>query len=403
MTSSSLLDRMVGKANESYVYVNGTKCKSLIDSGSMVSTICETLLRSLHPVPDIRTLDDFILSVRAAEGSHLPYLGYAEIDIRVPFHTESMLVPLLVVPETEYNISVPVVIGTNILRPVKSTLSCDSQSNIPRVWDNAFSAIDASVVSVVKSTNKRPIKVNPMSVMTVSGLCKSNSGLQTAVTECYDDRQDSLGVCPRVVNLKSSGKSRIPVRIYNMTAKVVYLKPRSVLCGLSEVNVMRHADLVGTDNTVDSENKESDTGKILEKLGIELSNLTPEIKGKLETLICKWKSVFSTGPTDLGFTTLIEHEIHLTDDVPFRQPYRRIPPSMFDEVREHIREMLDAGVIRESSSPYSSNVVLVRKPDGSLRFCIDFRTLNKRTIRDAYALPRINDTLDCLSGAKCFS
>ena len=65
--------------------------------------------------------------------------------------------------------------------------------------------------------------------------------------------------------------------------------------------------------------------------------------------------------------------------------------------------MLDAGAIRESESPYSSNVVLVRKKDGSLRFCIDFRKLNSRTIRDSYNLPRIDDTIDMLIGAKYFT
>ena len=65
--------------------------------------------------------------------------------------------------------------------------------------------------------------------------------------------------------------------------------------------------------------------------------------------------------------------------------------------------MLDDAAIRPSKSPYSSNVVLLRKKDGSLRFCIDFRTLNSRTIKDAYTLPRIDDTIDTLIGVKYFS
>ena len=113
--------------------------------------------------------------------------------------------------------------------------------------------------------------------------------------------------------------------------------------------------------------------------------------------------MFSTGPTDLGYTRLVEHEINLTDDKPYREPYRRIPPSMFDEVREHLREMLEIGAIRESSSPYSSNLVLVRKYDGSLPLCIDYRGVNRKTIKDAHSLPRIEDTLDCLSGARFFT
>jgi hypothetical protein len=65
--------------------------------------------------------------------------------------------------------------------------------------------------------------------------------------------------------------------------------------------------------------------------------------------------------------------------------------------------MLNLGVIRRSHSPFSSNIVLVKKSDGKLRFCIDLRQLNNRTIKDSYALPRIDETLDTLSGAKWFS
>jgi flagellar biosynthesis protein FliP len=64
---------------------------------------------------------------------------------------------------------------------------------------------------------------------------------------------------------------------------------------------------------------------VILKLDIDLKHLTPSTKGKLQDLICKWKAVFSTGPTDLGYTRLVEHEINLTDDKPYREPYRKIP------------------------------------------------------------------------------
>ena len=76
---------------------------------------------------------------------------------------------------------------------------------------------------------------------------------------------------------------------------------------------------------------------------------------------------------------------------------------MIEEVRQALKDMLDVGVIRKSSSPYCSIVVLCRKSDGSLRFCIDLRKLNSRTIKDAYTLPKIEDTLDRLVGAKYFN
>ena len=124
---------------------------------------------------------------------------------------------------------------------------------------------------------------------------------------------------------------------------------------------------------------------------------------KAERLLNNWSDIFSTGPTDLGKTDLVKHKINLTDNTPFKEPYRRIPPSVYEEVRVHLKEMLEADAIRPSESSFSSNVVLVRKKDGSLRFCIDFRKLNSRTIRDAYNLPRIQDTIDSLTGSKYFS
>ena len=91
------------------------------------------------------------------------------------------------------------------------------------------------------------------------------------------------------------------------------------------------------------------------------------------------------------------------DDKPFKERYRRIPPQQFEEVRKHLEEMVNIGAIRKSQSPWASAIVLVRKKDGSLRFCIDLRKLNERTIKDAYSLPQIEESLDCLNGAQIFS
>ena len=73
--------------------------------------------------------------------------------------------------------------------------------------------------------------------------------------------------------------------------------------------------------------------------------------------------------------------------MPFKDTYRRIPLGLYQEVSQHLKEMTEADAIRSSESPYSSNVVLERKKDGSLRFCIDFWKLNNQTVNDAYNLP----------------
>ena len=106
---------------------------------------------------------------------------------------------------------------------------------------------------------------------------------------------------------------------------------------------------------------------------------------------------------DLGYTEAVKHRIPVTSEVPIAQPYRRIPPSQFEDVRQHIQELADKGVIRPSSSPYASPIVIVRKKDGSIRLCVDYRKLNAITRRDAFPLPRIDETLDAIGGASFFS
>ncbi len=99
----------------------------------------------------------------------------------------------------------------------------------------------------------------------------------------------------------------------------------------------------------------------------------------------------------------MEQRIPLVDPVPFRMPYRRIPTGQFQEVRQHIGDLQKAGVIHQSQSPYASPIVIVRKKDGQIRLCVDYRKLNSKTVRDAFPLPRIEEALDAPGKAKYFS
>ena len=125
----------------------------------------------------------------------------------------------------------------------------------------------------------------------------------------------------------------------------------------------------------------------------------PEQQAKLDELLAKYKDMFVTDDDELGYTETVKHKIFTTDDIPVNQPFRRIPPGRYQEAKEHIQKLLSQGIIRESHSPYSSPIVLVRKKNGSLRMCVDYRKLNAKTVKDAYPLPRIEESFDALQGA----
>ena len=139
------------------------------------------------------------------------------------------------------------------------------------------------------------------------------------------------------------------------------------------------------------------------KLGEGTAEWTEEQRQRVKSVIEKYSFLFVMNSLDLGRMDLIKHHIKLKDYTPIKDRYQRIPPHQYEEVRKHLKEMLDIGAIRRSNSPWASPVVLVSKKDGSLRFCIDLRKLNARTVKDAYSLPHIEDALDSLNGACIFT
>ena len=129
----------------------------------------------------------------------------------------------------------------------------------------------------------------------------------------------------------------------------------------------------------------------------------PELALKFEQMLMEHHNIFSLEQNEIGCTDTAEHVIKLLDTEPFKERFRRIAPPLVKEVREHIQEMLDGGVICPSQSPWCNAAVLVRKKDGGLRFCIDFRQQNSRTKKDAYPLPQMQETMESMVGAQFFS
>ena len=93
----------------------------------------------------------------------------------------------------------------------------------------------------------------------------------------------------------------------------------------------------------------------------------------------------------------------MTDDTPFKEQFRCIPPPLVEEIRNHLKEMLESGTIRPSQSAWCNGMVLVRKKNNSLCLCIDFHHLNTQPKKDSYPLPRIQEVLESLGGTGHFS
>ena len=202
------------------------------------------------------------------------------------------------------------------------------------------------------------------------------------------------------------------VEVTNSVERDITLKPRTIIGHVSEVVLHRKPmeDLcfkkIGEDELwidcrevgITTPTKEGMAG-----CKVELGHLSPDYQQSVRQLLDKHHAVFAEDDEDLGCTNTVKHHITTTDQLPVRLPYRRIPPTQLEEVKEHIRQLKRRGIVRDSASSYASQLVLVRKKNGKLRLCVDYRQLNNKTIKDAYPLPRIEESLDSLTRACYFS
>ena len=341
----------------------------------------------------------------------------------------------LVVPDSNYTRRVPISIGTVHIERCLQLLKEGEITKLPDSWERAIfpkhilkkdKIIDPDFnLESVEGKIKLPKRVvlKPFETVLVSGI--SGSKLHRKRVNVMIDRvEGSLGDDVVPVNSYSilyPGSSRAKMALRNMTPREIVLKAKTCVARMAAANVVPHMlapKIVG--DSKDKAQKKPVGGKGEE---VKLAPLSPEqqekLKSKLdltgindwsqedkkavEELFQEYGGLFALDKNDLGHTTKVKHKIKLNDYTPFKERYRRVPPHLYEEVRKHLKEMVEIGAIRKLNSPWASAVVLVRKKDGSLRFCIDLRHLNNRTIKDAYSLPRIEETLDCLNGAKIFT
>ena len=227
------------------------------------------------------------------------------------------------------------------------------------------------------------------------------------------------------------GSSRVSVGIRNISCQRITIPAKTIIAKVAAANVIPHSYAPNVESNeqlqrmceINSDPESSGNHKAETEGPQETPSLIPEkeqllfikidldgikdwdddLKSKTRVLFKEYAHIFALESLDMGHTSLVKHKIKLDNYTPFKERYRCIPPSLFEEVKSHLKEMIQVGAIRCSNSPWASAVVLVRKKDGSLCFCIGLRRLNAQMIKDAYSLPHIDETLDCLDGAIIFT
>ncbi|XP_048576473.1 uncharacterized protein LOC125558952 [Nematostella vectensis] len=399
------------------VKLAGEEVECLIDTGSMVSLVTENFYKTkLKNVSGRVQGGGKMLSLRGANGLEIPYLGYLELDITVG----EVTIPkcgVLVLKDTAAIVrqrrKQPGVLGMNVL------------TKIPKWAEELGGSMSSKEEQkqkkrkLVKVARSKAVWVPPHSVMDIA-VTGTPCGANALVEPLGTTLPGRLRVAATLVD---ASRPNFTIQVSNPTGRVVRLKKRTCLgsimpaeattreqltfaVGVSEVVVSCSAatDCLG----VSSQTPAGAATTLDERRSPEQSLLdgfpgTEEDRREAQRIFKEYADVFSREGEELGCTSTIQHRIHTEDDITVNQRHRRIPPNQFEEVKEHLQVLLDRGVIQPSQIDYASPIVLVRKKSGTLRLCVDYRRLNAKSRREAYPLPRIDESLDALGGARYFS
>ena len=265
--------------------------------------------------------------------------------------------------------------GWDILTPIAVTIPARSES---RIWLQVPDSLGEVVL--VENTKWRHVNVT--------------------VAEGLHQVQENHTLCVRVINREYSPVVvRKSAALCNVTNVVVKghvqsgFESKEELVANITVNTSSSSEIL---NEVESIFKPSLTANIDE------TNMSKLMLEKYRKLLDDNQDVFSKDDNDIGLSSYV-HDIKLSDDKPFKSRAYRIPISQQTIADEHVENMLRMGIIKPSASEYSSPIVLVKKHDGSIRFCIDYRKLNSVTIKDNYPMPLIEERLNSIFGSTIFS
>lgn len=390
------------------VKIVGVEIQGLADTGSQISTVTkevfdDMLKAGLEPTPDSVNR---IFNVRSSNGLPLPYTNYFICDLEHDGHIAKDC-GFLVIETTETR--TPALIGTNVLEKIPGLMEKLKDCGItPNPWKFPAPECHEQSSKLVRVSGETEISAGTVTYVKMRGRNKSGR----MEFEPLSTLQEGLFIPYGVTCSKN-----FVVPIMNLTDKDVLLKnnqkigllrPAELIPPVVSVSCQAGDLVISTDPVPSSAVADPEVDwKIKFESEIEAACEsfpgTEQQKAKFAQVLREFCHVFANSEEDLGKVDTVHHHIPTTDDRPVQLPYRRVPPAMMRELREHLDLLLKQGIIRESESSYASPVVLVRKKDGRLRLCCDFRVLNEKTVRDAHPLPRIQESMDSIAGSKFFT
>ncbi|CAL9706114.1 unnamed protein product [Knipowitschia caucasica] len=407
----SLPKGLVGLKSTGQIQIKDNQFSCLLDTGSQVTTIPHSFYNSYLSDHKIKPLKD-LLELEGANGQSVPYLGYIELTITFPPDFLGTIIDVdtlaLVVPDIKHS-HPQILVGTNTLDVAynKHAEMNSDQSFQPSVfgYQAVFKILQTrhsnSDNASVPLQSIQPHSIGAGKTIVLEGFIANRllQGERAVVIDhpIVSSLPGGLIVKSCLADLPPQRPCHLPVVVTNESSHAITIPAKAVIAEISAFQTIYCKE----QSTYHREPSKEPPSQLQYDFGN--SPLPAQWKQRIIQRLNDIPEVFAHHELDFGRTDKIKHQIKLSDPSPFKQRARPIHPQDVDAVRQHLRELLQSEVIRESESPFASPIVVVRKKNGSVRLCIDYRKLNLQTIKDAYALPKLEDTFSALSGSKWFS
>jgi len=393
--------------------INGSKMPLLWDSGSTVSLLRRDMLASkyLRNLKDIQKETKFV----AANGSELHIMGSLCVTIEISW--QKVRHPFLILD----NLRSVGILGTDFMEKIGASMDFEAggitSHNVylaPFISGGQEAPIAVTIASHLRRgryvRSRHVYHVTPMSEvwinMTIEG--PSLEG-ETVVCEAYiDPRTFESLICVDTSVCKVSANNRIRIKLGNPTNDTIVVKrgqPLLIATSIATEEIFCMEDVFPL--RVNDQDKKGDPVAL-----IDLSHLDQNQRKQISKLLQRYRAVLSRGSTDVGHCKIMPQRIILQDkhSVACTPPYR-IPEALKSVVNEYVDKLLLAKVIQKSVSPFSSPLMLVKKPNSDpkaplvdqYRVVNDFRKLNALTVKDSYPMRNLYELLDEVANAQVVS
>ena len=376
--------------------VNGVGTSFLLDTGASATLLRQDtwervnvppVRKELTPCPEHRLV--------SVDGSPLQVHGRTIVSLDLAGERFELAVTVVSPLTSE------AILGVDFLQPHQATIDLGRRQISFGKNRERYAPLRESVqkesVHAIGVVTAEAIQIPPCSEAVVMARTTDFINGGSWLVEGNWDKRLPAAVARALVEPRSG---KVPVRLLNARAETVTVRAGSEIATLEPVEPLPDTVVASVEGAAQIPEKEEMLLRLVEQNGDELSG---DEKEKFLALLIQYADVFALSGSDLGRTSNLKHEIPTGDAPPIRQAVRRMPPQRRQEVQELLSRMLKDDIIQPSSSPWAAPVVLVRKKNGSFRFCVDYRRLNEVTRKDAYPIPRIDDTLDTLAGSKLFT